>query len=103
MNRVELVGRITKDVEVTKTSQQLSLARFTVAVNRRFNTVVASDKAFNIMKNFFECLARSVPVGAWKRQRDPSRPAVMTIRRPDREFTAQKYLSIMPIYWKAEQ
>lgn len=37
MNRVELVGRITKDVEVTKTSQQLSLARFTVAVNRRFN------------------------------------------------------------------
>ena len=37
MNRVELVGRLTKDVEVTKTPQQTSLARFTVAVNRRFN------------------------------------------------------------------
>mgnify|MGYP002623871587 CR=1 FL=1 len=37
MNRVELVGRLTKDVEVTKTPQQTSVARFTVAVNRRFN------------------------------------------------------------------
>ena len=37
MNRVEIVGRLTKDVEVRKTPQQTSVAQFTVAVNRRFN------------------------------------------------------------------
>ncbi len=37
INRVVLVGRLTRDVEVTKTQSGLSLARFTVAVNRRFN------------------------------------------------------------------
>ncbi len=37
INRVVLVGRLTRDVEVTKTQSGISLARFTVAVNRRYN------------------------------------------------------------------
>jgi single-strand DNA-binding protein len=35
MNRVTLVGRLTKDVEVKKTQSDLSVASFTVAVDRR--------------------------------------------------------------------
>lgn len=35
INRVVLVGRLTKDVEVRKTQSQLSVASFTVAVDRR--------------------------------------------------------------------
>lgn len=35
MNRVELVGRLTKDIELKKTQSGLSVASFTIAVNRR--------------------------------------------------------------------
>ena len=35
MNSVNLVGRLTKDVELKKTQTGLSVATFTVAVNRR--------------------------------------------------------------------
>ena len=35
INRVVLVGRLTKDVEIRKTQSQLSAASFTVAVDRR--------------------------------------------------------------------
>lgn len=35
INRVILVGRVTKDIEVRKTQTGLSVASFTVAVNRR--------------------------------------------------------------------
>ncbi|MCF0115566.1 MAG: single-stranded DNA-binding protein [Erysipelotrichaceae bacterium] len=35
INRVVLVGRLTKDVEVRKTTSGLSVARFTIACNRR--------------------------------------------------------------------
>lgn len=35
MNRVELVGRLTKDIELKKTQSGLSVTSFTVAVNRR--------------------------------------------------------------------
>ena len=35
MNRVELVGRLTKDVETRKTASGLSVANFTVACDRR--------------------------------------------------------------------
>ena len=35
INRVVLVGRLTKDVEIRKTQSQLSVASFTVAVDRR--------------------------------------------------------------------
>lgn len=35
INRVVLVGRLTKDVDVNKTNSGLSVAKFTVAVDRR--------------------------------------------------------------------
>ena len=37
INSVVLVGRLTKDVEVRKTTSGLSVAQFTVACNRRFS------------------------------------------------------------------
>lgn len=37
MNQVSLIGRITHDVELQKTSTGTSVAKFTLAVNRRFN------------------------------------------------------------------
>ena len=36
MNKVILMGRLTKDVEIRQTPNNLSVARFTIAVNRRF-------------------------------------------------------------------
>ena len=36
MNKVMLMGRLTKDVEIRQTLNNLSVARFTIAVNRRF-------------------------------------------------------------------
>lgn len=36
MNKVILMGRLTKDVEIRQTPNGVSLARFTIAVNRRF-------------------------------------------------------------------
>ena len=35
INRVVLVGRLTKDVQVRKTQSNLSVASFTIAVDRR--------------------------------------------------------------------
>jgi single-strand DNA-binding protein len=36
LNKVILMGRLTKDVEIRQTPNNLSVARFTIAVNRRF-------------------------------------------------------------------
>ena len=36
LNKVILMGRLTKDVEIRQTPNKLSVARFTIAVNRRF-------------------------------------------------------------------
>lgn len=36
MNKVILVGNLTKDPELTKTNNDLSVCRFTIAVSRRF-------------------------------------------------------------------
>lgn len=38
LNRVVLVGRLTRDVEVRKTASGISMARFTVAVDRRVSS-----------------------------------------------------------------
>ena len=38
MNKVVLVGNLTKDPELTKTNNDLSVCRFTIAVSRRFGT-----------------------------------------------------------------
>ncbi len=48
LNRVVLVGRLTRDPELTKTQSGVSLTRFTVAVNRRFSK---SDEA-----DFISCV-----------------------------------------------
>lgn len=49
LNRVVLVGRLTKDPELTKTQSGLSVTRFTVAVNRKFSK---NDEA-----DFISCVA----------------------------------------------
>lgn len=38
MNKVLLIGRLTKDIELKKTQSGMSYARFTLAVNRRFKS-----------------------------------------------------------------
>lgn len=38
MNRVDLIGRLTRDLEVRRTSNGNSMCRFTIAVDRRFKT-----------------------------------------------------------------
>lgn len=38
MNNVTLIGRFTKDPEIKYTNEGLSIARFTLAVDRRFKT-----------------------------------------------------------------
>ena len=37
VNKVVLIGRLTKDIELRKTSNNLSVCDFTVAINRRYN------------------------------------------------------------------
>lgn len=52
MNKVVLVGRLTRDPEVRSTSSGLSTARFTVAVNRNFK-----NKDGNYDADFISCVA----------------------------------------------
>ena len=64
INRVVLVGRLTRDVEVRKTTNGLSVASFTVACDRRqrrdaqnqqsadFISCVAWDQTADFMSNF---------------------------------------------------
>ena len=56
MNKVVLIGRVTKDVEVRKTNSGKSFTRFTLAVNRRgkdaganFITCVAWEKTADLL------------------------------------------------------
>lgn len=52
INRVILVGRLTKDIEVKKTQSGLSVASFTIAVNRR-----QSKDAPERQTDFINCVA----------------------------------------------
>lgn len=52
INRVILVGRLTKDVEVRKTANNLSVASFTVAIDRRFSKDNSQQSA-----DFIACVA----------------------------------------------
>lgn len=52
INRVVLVGRITKDPELRKTQSGISTVRFTVACNRRFSGKDGSQQA-----DFISCVA----------------------------------------------
>lgn len=53
INSVVLVGRLTKDVEVRKTTSGLSVAQFTVACNRRFSRGENSQQ----QADFINCVA----------------------------------------------
>lgn len=53
INRVVLVGRLTRDVEVRKTSGGLSVASFTVACNRRVSGNAQNQQS----ADFISCVA----------------------------------------------
>lgn len=53
INRVVLVGRLTKDIELRKTNNNLSVCRFTVACDRR----VASTQPGGQTADFINCIA----------------------------------------------
>lgn len=55
INRVILVGRLTKDVEVRKTQSGLSVAQFTVACDRRFSRQDSSSQQQTA--DFISCVA----------------------------------------------
>ena len=59
INRVVLVGRLTKDIEVRKISNGTSTATFTLACNRRFQ----SKDAQGPTADFINCVA-------WRQQAD---------------------------------
>ena len=52
MNKVILMGRLTRDVEMRQTPSGVSLARFSIAVNRRFASRDAQQQA-----DFINCVA----------------------------------------------
>ena len=58
INRVVLVGRITKDPEVKKTQSGVSIVNFTLAVNRQFKSQDGEQEA-----DFINCVA-------WRNQAD---------------------------------
>lgn len=51
MNRIELIGRLTKDAEIRQTQSGKTVAAFTLAVNRRFKSQGQPDA------DFFRCQA----------------------------------------------
>ena len=52
MNKVILMGRLTQDVDLRQTPQGASVARFSIAVNRRFK-----DQNGNYPADFINCTA----------------------------------------------
>ena len=52
MNKVELVGRLTKDIEMKLTANQTQYCQFTVAVDRRFKDANGQRQA-----DFINCIA----------------------------------------------
>lgn len=52
MNKVILIGRLTKDPEIRKTSTDISNCRFTIAVNRDYTSQGQEQKA-----DFISCVA----------------------------------------------
>lgn len=56
MNRVILVGRITKDPEIKKTAQDIAVVNFTIAVNRNY-----TDQQGEKQADFISCVV-------WRKQ-----------------------------------
>lgn len=52
MQKFICIGRITKDIELTKTNNGLSVTKFTIAVNKRFKSENEENTA-----DFFNCVA----------------------------------------------
>lgn len=58
MNRVELIGRLTRDVDIRYTTSNKAVASFTLAVNRRnadeadFISCVAWDKTAELLEKY---------------------------------------------------
>lgn len=52
MNKVILMGRLTQDVDLRQTPQGVSVARFSIAVNRRYK-----DQNGNYPADFINCVA----------------------------------------------
>ena len=52
MNKVQLVGRLTRDPELRTTANGVSVCSFTVAVNRRFRNAQGEYEA-----DFINCVA----------------------------------------------
>lgn len=59
INRVVLVGRLTKDIEVRKTTSGLSTTTFTLACNRRYTSKDSNGQT----ADFINCVA-------WRQQAD---------------------------------
>ena len=59
INRVVLVGRLTRDVEIRKTTSGTSVAQFTVACDRRFQSKGQDGMANNSQQtaDFISCVA----------------------------------------------
>lgn len=57
INKVVLVGRLTKDIEVKKTSSGLSFTTFTVAVNRPYSSKNAQGQPTQPTADFINCVA----------------------------------------------
>lgn len=54
MNKVALVGRLTRDVEINTTAAGKSVARFSIAINRKFK-----NEEGNYEADFINCVAFS--------------------------------------------
>lgn len=52
MNRFECIGRLTKDVELNTTNNGVSVAKFSIAVNRKFK-----DENGESIADFFNVVA----------------------------------------------
>lgn len=52
MNKVELIGRLTKDVEIKTTQNQTQYTQFTLAVDRRYKDANGQRQA-----DFIQCVA----------------------------------------------
>lgn len=59
VNRVVIVGRLTKDIEVSKTQSGISVTKFTVAVNRSVKDMTTG-----------EYIADFIPCIAWRQSAD---------------------------------
>lgn len=80
MNSVQLVGRLTKDPEVRYADSGISIARFTVAINRRFKpeeadfiNCVAFKKTAEFVEKYFRKgqrigLTGSIQTGSYTNQ-----------------------------------